>query len=95
MMADKKPKLRFNDPRQVTETFVNVATSLYVAAGNLHLTLGIERPVARTSAGVELDREVVARLVMPVAVAQNIVKAIESSLSQATQAAAARRALQN
>lgn len=76
------------DPRNVAETYVNIPHSVYVANGNVHITLGIERPAQGTSAGKDfrVDREVAVRLVMPADAALTMAEGIKASLSPIGQA---------
>lgn len=82
MKEPRKPEVPYTDPRRVQESYVNDTLGVSRAGGNLHLTLGIQRPASGAKPGDDfrVEREVIVRLVMPEATARQIAKAIELSL---------------
>jgi hypothetical protein len=71
------------DPRNVAETFANVPHSVYLTEGQIHITLGLERPALASTQGArfKVEREVVLRIVMPANAAMTLANGIRDSLS--------------
>ncbi|TXN71725.1 hypothetical protein [Methylobacterium sp. WL6] len=82
----KPPKqVPISDPRKVAETFANVAVSVYLTGGNVHVTLAVERPMSGPGE-FRTEKEIIARLVMPEAAAKLMAEGITQSLSPAGRA---------
>lgn len=80
-MADDEPQVRFIDNPHAPDVYASDASGFFILNGNVIVTLESARP-DHTSAPGHINRVVIARVVLPIAAAQNLAVGLFDFLKQ-------------